>query len=218
MSKKIMMLALAVACAAVFALPATASALVPLHLSATPAANSVIDDIGADPTLSTSGGTTVTCDSFTGTATFAAGGTTGTMSLTFGPNCRGPLGVSCTSSGESSGNIATTVLPFDLVTLAGNAPGVLVTPNNGHFATFSCFGVQTVVTGNGVIGKITSPGCNGSSKEPTIDFNATAHGTQEVTKVAGTETVYTLKKGAENAAQDATGKLTLSNTPTLTCT
>ena len=74
------------------------------------------------------------------------------------------------------------------------------------------------VSVNGVIGKITSPGCNGASKEPTIDFNATAHGTQEYTKVAGTETVYTLQKGAENAAQDAIGKVTLSNTPTLVCT
>ena len=220
MSKKIMLLALAAVSAAVFVLPATASALVPLHLTPTPEGPQTIDDTGATaPTLSTAGGTTVVCDEFHGNAEFEPGGTTGTMNLTFGPNCRVGGFISCTSAGEPTGNIATTALPFHLATLASGDPGVLVTPGaNNHFATFTCFGVNTVVTGNGVLGEIEFPDCGNISDEADIDFNATAHGAQQHTKLAGTATEYRLKKGTENAAQDATGTLTLDEEVELDCT
>jgi hypothetical protein len=220
MNKKIMLLALAAVSAGVLALPAMASALTPLHLNPTPSGTKTIDNGTFAPTLSTSGGTTVVCDSVTGSATFNAGGTTGTMSLKFGPNCRVGF-IGCNSTGETGGNIATTALPFDLVTLPGESPGVLVTPNAGgtgnHFATFSCFGVQTVVSGNGVIGTIENQ-CGETSQEAKINFNALEHGVQEHTTVEGTETEYDLKKGAETAAQDATGTVTFKENIKLECT
>lgn len=222
MNKKIMLLALAVS-AAVLALPAMASASIPLHLNPTPTGVKTIDSNPlVKPKLSTTGGTTVECDSFKGEATFETGGTTGNMNLTFGPNCKVVgLGVSCTSAGETTGNIATTSLPFHLVTLANLKPGVLVTPNAGgagnHFATFTCFGIKTEVTGNGVIGTIENS-CGETSEEAKIDFKATAHGQQEHKTVAGTETEYDLKKGAETAAQEATGIVTFKEKIELVCT
>jgi hypothetical protein len=218
MSKKIMLLSLAAVSAAMFALPATASALTSLHLNPTPAGVQTIDDTGPDPRLSTVGGTTVICDSFHGWAEFDEGGTTGVMQLTFGPNCRTGF-VSCTGHPHPTGNITTTELPFHLATLASGDPGVLVTPGaNNHFASFTCFGVNTVVTGNGVLGEIEFPECGEVSNKADIDFNATAHGVQQHTKLAGTATEYGLKKGAENAAQDATGTLTLTKEAELNCT
>jgi hypothetical protein len=222
MNKKIMLLALAAVSAAMLALPAMASALTPLHLNPTPVGAKAIDDIGANPTLSTTGGTTVECGTFNGSATFNAGGTTGSMQLTFTEDCHLVGGGTCNSGSNTNGTITTTTLPFDLATLANNKPGVLVTSNSGHFATFVCtlfgFPVTTKVEGNGVIGTITAPACGAKSTSATIDFNATAHGVQEHTTVAGTATVYRLKKGEENAAQDATGKLTLGSETLLECT
>jgi hypothetical protein len=221
MSKKIMLLALAAVSAAVFVLPATASALVPLHLNPTPSGAKTIDDTGlVNPTLSLHDETTIECDSFHGTANFNAGGTTGSISLTFGPNCHVVgLGVSCTSTGETSGNIATLSLPFDLVTLPNNFPGVLVTPNAAaaRFATFSCFGIQTIVSGNGVIGTIENE-CGETSEEADILFDIVDHGTQKHTTVAGTETTYDLKKGTVTAAQEATGTITFKENIKLECT
>jgi opacity protein-like surface antigen len=230
MTKKIMLLALAAVSAAVFALPATASAAdEPLHLEPAPAGAQTIDSNGI-ARLGSEDGTTITCNGFSGTATFdetgAIGGTTGKMDLTFGPDCtENKLGTRCTSANHPSGagNISTTTLPFHLVTLPGSLPGVLVTPNAGgsgnHFATFTCAGglVTVNVTGNGVIGTITSPGCNGTDDEATIKFESTAHGKQKHLTIAGTETDYTLQKGSEMSAQDAHGTITLKEggTPVL---
>jgi hypothetical protein len=223
MSKKIMLLALAVVSAAVFALPATASALIPLHLNGDVSGVQTIDDTGPfNPTLSLHDGTTIECNEFHGTTEFESGGTTGTLNLTFGPSCHVVgLGVSCTSAGEATGNIKTLALPFHLVTLPNEEdPGVLVTPNAaaGTFATFTCFGIQTIVSGNGVIGEIEFPDCGDTSDEADILFDITAHGTQKYTTVAGTSTVYDLKKGTTTAAQKATGTITFANEVELECT
>lgn len=214
-----MLLGLAAVSAAVLALPSVASAeLTSLHLSPTPKGAQPVDSNGI-ARLSTTNGTTVSCAGFSGSATFEGNGTTGTLSLTFGGDCTGPFGSTCTNEGAAD-SIVTTTLPFHLVTLppakAGdpNVPGVLVTPGaNEHFATFTCtvlgFPVVTEVKGNGVIGTITAPSCGGVDDEATLKFEATSHGVQKHTKVADTETVYTLKKGSETAAQEAHGTLTL---------
>jgi hypothetical protein len=219
--KKIMLLALAAVCAAVFALPATASALLPLHLNPTPGGAQTIDSNGK-AILSTSGsGIKVECQGFSGSATFEAGGTTGTMQLTFGPNCTTSFGGTCTNEGLAS-SIKTTSLPFHLVTVGGK-PGVLVTPGaNEHFATFTCHNVlgltiESVVKGNGVIGTITAPECGASSKEATIVFSG-EKGVQNHKTVDGTTTEYSLTKGSETAAQSAHGTLTLSEISQLVCT
>jgi hypothetical protein len=226
MSKKLMLFALAAVSAALFAMPALASAEdIPLHLNPTPAGAQAIDDVGANPTLSTTGGSTIECNTFSGSATFEAGGTTGSMDLDFSGSCHDvSTGASCNSPGAAAGTIATTTLPFHLVTLANNKPGVLVTPNSttNTFAHIECaFGfVKFTVNGNGVIGTITSPGCGTPSTSATIDFNATAHGVQEHTTVAGTTTEYTLVRSdiGQTAALDETGKLTLTGESKLECT
>ena len=223
MNKKIMLLALAAVSAVVFALPATASALIPLHLKTAPLGAQPIDDVTpGNPTLTTAG-VKIECNTFTGSATFDdTGGTTGKISLSFSNNCKESIfGTSCNSPGKAAGTIETTSLPFHLVTLANNKPGVLVTPSaDGSFAHVECFfgGIKFTVSGNGLVGTITQPACGGKSKDATIDFNATAAGVQEHTTVAGTPTVYRLQKEGENAAQDSIGTLTLSNEPTLECT
>jgi hypothetical protein len=223
MSKKITLLALAAISAAVFALPATASAFVPLHLNPAPAGAQTIDDVTpGNPTLTTAG-STIECETFTGSATFDnSGGTTGKMSLKFSGNCKESVfNSSCHSPGAPNGTIETTTLPFHLVTTKETKPGVLVTPStDGSFAHVECFGtfVKFTVGGNGLVGTITSPGCGGKSTSATIDFNAPEPGVQEHTTVHSTSTVYRLEKEGENAAQDAIGKLTLTNEPTLECT
>jgi len=224
MSKKIM-LALAAVSAAVFAMPAVASAEdLPLHLNPTPAGAQTIDDVGANPTLSATGGSKFECGTFSATAMFEAGGTTGHMNLKFGvagaEDCKSSS-FTCNSTGAAAGIIETTELPFHLVKLANEKPGILVTPNpSGSFAHIECAGglIKYTIGGNGLIGTFTEPACEGTSNMATIDFNATATGVQEHKKVAGTETEYTLKKGTENTALDATGTLTLSGNSKLECT
>lgn len=205
MNRKIMLVGLAVVSAAVLALPATASALVPLHLNPTPAGVQTIDDTGPNPILSLANGSTYGCETFHGSATFNEGGATGSMSLTLG-KCSG---ATC--------NPTTTTLPFHLVTLPGEQPGVLITTNNGHFSPFLCSGLFSI-TGNGLIGTIISPECGQVSNEVTLDFNATAHGVQEHTTVADTNTLYTLKAMGASFALDARGTLTLSEETELECT
>lgn len=207
MNKKIMLLALAAVSAAVLALPATASALVPLHLNPTPEGPQQIDGNGI-VVFSTTGGSTQSCQGFAGSATFDEGGTTGSMSLTFSK---------CTILGSTC-DVATTTLPFHLITLPGEHPGILITANNGHFANFSCFFFPLEVTGNGWIGTITFPECGQTGNEATIAFNTTAHGVQEHTTVTDTETVYALKRGSESFGLDAHGTLTLSEETELECT
>jgi hypothetical protein len=112
----------------------------------------------------------------------------------------------------------TTELAFHLVTLAGSKPGVLVTSNAGHFATFECAGglVTTKVEGNGVVGTIENE-CGSTSESTTIKFVG-ANGVQEHTKVAGTETVYQMTTGGNNAAQNATGTVSMKEKIKLECT
>ncbi|HEU4705954.1 MAG TPA: hypothetical protein VFS64_02065 [Solirubrobacterales bacterium] len=225
MSKKLILLALAAVSAALFAMPAVAAAEdEPLHLNPTPSGAQTIDDVTVgNPTLSTTTGETIECGTFHGTATFEAGGTTGHIELTFSEDCRDPgTRATCNSPGAAAGVITTTELPFHQLTLPNSKPGVLVTPNaeTGVFAHIECgFGiVRFTVSGNGLVGTITEPACGGRSNMATIDFNATAHGVQEHTRVAGTTETYTLRKGTVTAAEDATGTLTLSGESELQCT
>jgi hypothetical protein len=211
MSKKIMLLALAVASVAAFAVPSMAMAEdLPLHIEPAPANGATSSVTGGVATLSTVGGTTVTCNKSKGTVTWE-NGTTGHIVLTFEENCKASLfGASCTS-------ITTTSLPFHLVTAAGAKPAVLITPGEGgHFATFTCGAglVKVVVTGNGIVGTITSPVCGGESSTAGISFKATK-GVQEDKLVEGTTTSYHLLASvnggaAEEAGQEGSGTLTFS--------
>jgi hypothetical protein len=236
MSKKIMLLALAAVTAAMFAMPAAASATFEsLHMSPTPAKLHV-KGVG-HATLRSEGGQNITCNGVSGTVTPEAGGTTGKLVLTFGPHCTGPTGETCvgTNPVAPSGSITTTTLPYHLVTLKGKTPGVLITPgteDNKSFAHFNCnvfgFPVQTTVEGNGVLGTITAPACGGTSSTATLSFKSVGENstTQLHRQVAGTTegTIWSLSKGGNPAAQEAHATLTATNSTggvvntTLVCT
>lgn len=213
MNKKTILVTLGAIGAVVLAMPALASALIPLHLSSTPNGVQPIDAVGV-ARLSTTGGTVVTCEGVKGAAEFEAGGTTGTLNLTFGGDCtENILGTKCNSTGEPAGSILTTTLPFHLVTLANEKPGVLITPNaaTGKFAEFACANglLPVTLTGNGVIGTIAEPKCKETKSQATLSFTTTATGVQQHTTVAGTSTEYTMLKESENAALEGHSTLTL---------
>jgi hypothetical protein len=213
MNKKIMLLAVAAVSAVVLALPAMASAMLPLHTAKIQ--KSTVS--GGAATLSKTGGTTVTCEKTTGTST-ATTTTTGNLTLLF-HGCKSS-GITCTSPGQTAGTIETTALTYHLLTLTNKEPGILVTPNGstGVFAHFSCSFLSFTVEGNGVLGTITSPKCGVASSTATMSFKALGVGVQQHTTVEGTATKYQLTSGGQNAAQEVTTTVTSPEADTLTCT
>jgi len=226
MNKKILLLALAAVSAAAFVLPATAMAVeedVPLHVNPQPAAETPISSTTLT-TLSVASGLTVNCaKGVTGKAKWE-NGTTGKINLTF--NECSALGFPCegTSPVEAKPNIATTELPFHLVTAEHptshtKVPAVLITPNNGHFASFKCAGFPFIITGNGIIGRIESPACNNSSKTANVTFEITKHGEQTYRTVVGTpNTEYDLLKEGETAGLTGTATITFAQETKQECT
>ncbi|HET7418304.1 MAG TPA: hypothetical protein VFJ61_11835 [Solirubrobacterales bacterium] len=233
MSKKIILLALAVASVAAFAVPATAMGAeedVSLHAIGVPLnTNLAITGIGG---ATLNGATTITCTSSSGTANFTST-TTGTFTQTF-LGCKEGFGVSCTSPGQASGTIVTTVLPFHLVTAVhtgtgATGPGILVTPNeSGAFAHFTCGFISTTVSGNGLVGTITKPECGKSSTSSTIQFSQTSNTVQTHKTVASidtttgvkghTPTEYSLEAFGGKASEVAEGSIAFGKEVLLECT
>jgi hypothetical protein len=217
MSKKMMLLALAAVSAAMFALPAVASAgtwdIEPANGSST--INFTVS--GGTAQLTTSGGNPVHCTSISGKGHYSSK-TGGTINLTF-HGCTTSTIFGTVSCG-SSGTITTTTLAFDNVHLeaAKTTPGILITSNAGHFATFSCSIVNVTVTGNGVIGQITAPKCGETKNTATVSFTSKSAGVQTWSQVTTTGTVFGLKKGEESASQDATATITFTENAKLNCT
>lgn len=190
------------------------------------AAANVTADLPADSNFTVHGGAgqltgalNIKCSTTTGSGKFESS-TTGKIKFTF-HSCS--VLFPCTTSGQPSGTITTTELPFHLVTITNKKPGVLITPGaNNHFASFSCVVASAVVGGNGVIGEITSP-CNVKSK--TFGVNFAGSGTvQNHTTIDGSSTEYSLTSsiggGAPaNAALDSSGTATFvsGGEGTLTC-
>ena len=222
MSKKIILLALAAASVAAFALPAMAMAEdAPLHLVPQPIGTKTVDGEGAVVWTSSAGN--MTCTSSNGTVTFNTS-TTGTLELTF-HGCTGPFKEPCTTSGQPSGTITTTQLPFHLVTVEDSVthatgPGILVTPNEttGDVAHYTCGFVSVNIGGNGLIGTITKPKCGESSSEPTIEFSSSSNAVQTHKTVVGTTTEYSLSSGGSAASVDASIRITLGEAAKLECT
>jgi len=182
MTKRMMLLALSVVSAILFALPAIASAT-PAHISAT---ESFTVEKGAVETtiLETSSGEKMECTKgVTGSGTWHST-TTGTVTLEFN-DCTvvtpfGTLG--CTTHAAEGGTpvanqIRTTELEFHLIMIAPNTPGTLLTPAaGGVFAHFTCGGglVTKTWTGNGLIDTTTSPACGVASTTATLKFEQSA--------------------------------------------
>jgi hypothetical protein len=217
MTKKIMLLAVsAVAVLAFAAMPALASA-------ATPEMDNFTGFTGTSgvSTLKTPKHT-VTCKKDKNTGTFTSK-TAGTVEITF-EECESS-GFKCNTSGQAAGVITTATLPFDLVYLeATTKPGILVTPPaGGTFVSFECTVlVKTVVTGNGVLGEITSPACGATGNAFNVTFSETA-GKQTWTQIETAGTAFgeiaTINGTAEAGVQTGveTGKFNGGATPTLTC-
>jgi hypothetical protein len=202
MSKKMMLLALAVASMAMFALPAVASAQED-HVDGI----TVFNGAGGAVTLSASGEPTITCEFSHVEGSVNSGGTTGFINFAFtGCHVNVIFTIPCHSpSGLVNNEITWNNGSFHIITI-NNKPGIMVTPG---LIVIECAGISTVmVSGNGVIGTITSPACNVESKEMTVAFSAT--GTTQ-NHIAYTGVNYDL-----NAQTSGGSALTAGLTNTLT--
>ncbi|HYH53191.1 MAG TPA: hypothetical protein VD761_03590 [Solirubrobacterales bacterium] len=211
MKQKLMLLATGALTALAFAaLPAAASAGTPEVHCPNGAASCAISIAGGHSELTkTNSFVKVTCTSTTGTGSLNTTG--GTIQLTFHGCKESVFGTSCTTAGQSSGTIKTTVLPVDnrYVTAGKTAPGVLITPASGssHFATFNCIDGTHVVTGNGVMGILTT-GCASPQAALKLKFSQSSAGHQLHKQVTGSGTIFDLHEGANTAAMVAEGSVT----------
>jgi hypothetical protein len=239
MSKKTMVLALAVACAALFALPAAASAQ-SWHNSISGAASN-FSVSGKGGTLTSADGINVSCTGTSGSGSFSTT-TEGTASLKF-TGCTA-FGFACNSPGAASGTISLSN-SFDAIEptkgASGITPGVLLTPDSSSvteltpsgasagkkfIVEFSCFLQSVKVYGNGVIGTIHSPdpACGVASHSYGLNFESSMQGHQK--DLTWTGTTYDLISNSSSshptASLDGTATLTYSasasQTGTITCT
>jgi hypothetical protein len=226
MSKKMMVLALAVASTAMFALPTVASAQ-SWHLNQTTSFS--VTSFGANVT--STDGTTFTCTSLTGAGTFSTT-TGGSMSFVY-HGCTGPFGFACTTTGQSSGTIAVSYT-FDGImvtsTVSTKDPGILFTPTGITEPTpgkklvseYSCLGISIKVFGNGMIGTIHSPAapCGQTASTWGLNFESSSAGHQKDKLWTGTE--YDLASTASashpTTSFDGTTTLHFAAARTLNCT
>jgi hypothetical protein len=226
MKHKLMMLALAAVSAVLFALPAVASA----------GEWTIDSETGALPTFTSAGGAAkltssgfgaflpVECTANSGTGKYTST-TTSLVTLTF-TGCK-QSNEPCTTSGQASGTIKTTELVSHNImidkTAEGGTAGLLITPNNGHFATFVCASSGTLtVKGNGIIGDISSPKCGGAfQKTATVVFETSSAGNQKYKQVTTEGTSYDLSTttflGTFTSGEDATGTVTFNQGTKMTC-
>jgi hypothetical protein len=227
MKHKLMMLALAAVSAALFALPSMASA----------AEWDIDSESGALPTFTSKGGVAklsssgfgaflpVECTANTGSGKYTTQ-TTSSVTLTF-TGCK-QAGNTCTTAGQAAGTIKTTELVSHNIMIestaqvANGTAGLLITPNNGHFATFECGGSKFVVGGNGIVGHIEKPVCGGAFQSTaTVVFKTVSSGNQQYKQVETAGTSFDLSTttslGTFTSGEDATGTVTFSQPTKMTC-
>jgi hypothetical protein len=180
MSKKMMLLALAVVSAAVFVLPAAASAA-ENHIEGVTA---FTGSAGAG-TLAATGEPTITCDSTDiNKGVVSAGGTTGTMELDFTGCHTAVFGITaaCKTEGAPLNNTILSSGTFHMITLPNKEAGILVTPVT---TTIVCAGISKITVEGNLIGTITKPACNAAATNTMlIDFSATGS-TQNLLEYTG---------------------------------
>jgi hypothetical protein len=191
MIKKTMLLALAAA--ALFALPSAASAQ-EIHFKNV----TTFTGSGGAFSLAATNEPKISCtasDSFGG---FNAGSTTtGTISLTFSGCTAELLGIkgNCSTASDAGTSFITSSATFHLVTTSTSKPAIVLTPVT---TTITCIGFSRVeVTGKGVIGTITSPACGSTSSELSVSFE-TEGPLQRHTEYTGIR--YDLSADTENSA------------------
>jgi hypothetical protein len=205
MSKKMMLLALAVA--AMFAIPSAASAQ-EIHINGM----SSFTISGPGKSLLAETEPKLTCTSTGGSGSFNAGSTTtGSFTLDFTGCTAEFFGIkgTCSTSGGASGTIANTGT-FHLITFSSK-PAILMTTN--PFIMICAGFLKTEVTGS-FIGTITSPACAASSKEFGLSFKSSSSPvTQEDELYTGVN--YDLRaktEGASEATAGLVGTSTLKST------
>jgi hypothetical protein len=195
MSKKTMLLALAMASVAMFALPVGASAQ-EIHLEG-------IEKFTGDATagtLAAEGEPTFTCETGDIEGTVSAGGTTGTLAFDF-TGCHATvfgLTAKCRTSGSPLDNTIKTSGTFHLITTT-DGPAMLITFDT---KTVVCGGISNTITHGNLIGTITSPKCGETSKLMTINFAATS-GSQDHKLYTGVNYDLTATTGEGGAAKTA---------------
>jgi hypothetical protein len=231
MSKKIMMLALAAVSAALFAMPAVASAG---EWDADGAAGQTFSVTKITNPELRAGETTVKCTGLTGSGTYTTD-TTGNITLDFTGCTDGTFGTACTSTGAASGTIAVTNKQFHNV-IIGNAGdnktplGVLITGNSGattDFTTFSCgFGLVTVTVTGSIIGEVEPVECNKAASTFNLNFQPTVAGgsiqkyqqvTTEGTKFDLLSDIPSGGDSTTTSAQSGTGQIHFPKAVTPTC-
>ncbi len=233
MKHKAILLALTVVSAAMFALPAIASAGEWELDAKLPQAFTAVNKAGTVTTLTQQGSATkVTCTGSTGSGKYTTKTTGEELTLTFTGCKESAIGTACTTSGQASGTIKTTDLTFHNVMLEATkaagfekgTPGILITPNGTHFASFTCgFGLVSVeVTGNGIMGDISAPACGAAAqKTATLNFDSSATGVQKWMQIttAGTKFDLDSKENGtvRTASQDGEGTITFSENVQMTC-
>jgi len=216
MSKKIMLIALAVISAALFALPAAASAQ-EVHFEPGNGIKFNINGLGGE--FRAEGEPTITCEAIGGSGSFDAGSsTTGSLTLDF-TGCHTTVfgfTAACKSEGSAVSNTIAASGTFHLITVGGLA-GTLITFIERKLI---CAGISTMtVTGN-VIGTITSPKCGESSKSMGTSFTATGT-TQNHLTYTGVNYDLQSRTGTEaekTAAWAGTDTTTSENAQKLNCT
>jgi hypothetical protein len=172
MSKKIMLLALTVVTAALFALPTIVTAA-ENHFEGAGAQG--ISGSGSGGSLTASGEPTITFSKVTVSGIFTSE-TTASINLWLEGASTTILGIglNCYSPGSVSGIIKmSTVFHLVDIGIATNKAGLLVTP---PFRTIICgsgFSERKLqLGGNGVIGTVTSPACGAASASLSVSFSA----------------------------------------------
>jgi hypothetical protein len=201
MSKKIMLLALAVA--AMFAIPSAASAQ-EIHFN--PSSNFTIT--GSGGTLTAQNEPAIKCTKTEGSGTPTAGSTTtGTISLIFTGCTAEFFGIkgNCNTTGSASGTIKSSGT-YHLITITKEKPGTLTTTTP---TTIICAGFSSVEVTGDVIGTITSPACNSAAtKKITVNYVSTGTNppVQEHSKY--TEKEYVLKAKTDPSGEERPAGLT----------
>jgi hypothetical protein len=214
MSKKMMLLALAVASMTMFALPAASSAQ-EIHLEG---ASTFSGDATAG-SLTAEGEPTITCETGDVEGTVSAGGTTGSTSLDF-TGCHTTVfgfTAKCHTSGSALDNTIQTSGTFHMITTS-DGPAILVT---NETVTVVCAGISNTIVHGDVIGTITSPACGVASTTMTINY-AAHENVQTHDVYTGVTHALTATTGSGGAAKTA-GLNTLTHTEsptagTLNCT
>jgi len=190
------MMLLALAVAAMFALPAAASAT-EAHVTG------ITNFVGTGGPASTKAASEPEASVIEThiTGRFDSGSsTTGTMELDFTEVKAHFLGftIECHSAGLAAGTVKATA-SFHIITTSTNKPGILLTPVTTTSICASAF--RTEVAGN-VIGTITSPECGKPSNELVVSF-ASAGTTQNDLEYTGIK--YDLVGNTENSTGVTSG-------------